>query len=313
MQGVNVSGAEFAADKLPGVANKDYVYPSADDIAQFAGLGMNTIRVPFLWERLQPALNGPLDPEELTRIDAVIALASARNVTVILDPHNYGRYRGAPVGSDAVPTASFLDFWRRLAQHSRNSRNVAFGLMNEPVEQGAEGWAKIAQAAVQAIRQTGATQLVLVPGTNWTGAHSWAAKIGQMSNAEALAGLRDPANNMAVEVHQYFDADSSGTKPSCVSAAAGRDALTGFTQWLRQTRHRGFLGEFGASTDPVCLAALDGTLGYIAQNGDVWQGWTYWAAGDWFGDYMFNILPPSDRARHPQVDVLARYLGQPAR
>ncbi|KGT82645.1 cellulase, partial [Xanthomonas vasicola] len=42
--GVNLSGAEFASSKRPGVLNKDYMYAAASDYTHFAGVGMNTIR-----------------------------------------------------------------------------------------------------------------------------------------------------------------------------------------------------------------------------------------------------------------------------
>ncbi|OLG97535.1 cellulase, partial [Xanthomonas oryzae pv. oryzae] len=54
--GVNLSGAEFNSRKKPGTLFKDYTYPAASDFSYFAGKGMNTIRLPFLWERVQPAL-----------------------------------------------------------------------------------------------------------------------------------------------------------------------------------------------------------------------------------------------------------------
>ena len=59
--GVNLSGAEFNSRKKPGTLFKDYTYPAASDFSYFAGKGMNTIRLPFLWERVQPELNGQLD------------------------------------------------------------------------------------------------------------------------------------------------------------------------------------------------------------------------------------------------------------
>ena len=45
--------------------------------------------------------------------------------------------------------------------------------MNEPHDVPATQWLASANAAIAAIRETGATNLVLVPGTIWTGAHSW--------------------------------------------------------------------------------------------------------------------------------------------
>ena len=36
-----------------------------------------------------------------------------------------------------------------------------------------------------------------------------------------------------------------------------------------QHNKRGYLGEFGAGTDPTCLAALDGMLSFIDRNRDL--------------------------------------------
>lgn len=305
--GVNLAGGEFGGGHIPGTYGRDYIYPSTEDIAEFSNLGMNTIRVPFLWERVQRKLNGPLDRMELGHLDAVVMAAHGHQMTVILDPHNYGSYSGQIIGSAKVSTKAFAQFWRELAKYYRDEPYVAFGLMNEPNRQMADEWAEIAQSAVYAIRKAGAHQLILVPGTIYSGAHSWNNKVGKLSNAEALASIKDPDNNFVIEMHQYFDSDSSGTSPVCMSTLRGEEALTGATAWLRQTGHKGFLGEFGVSKDPVCLATLQQTLGYLRKNSDVWAGWTYWAAAAWFGDYMFNIFPP-DPAKHPQISVIQNFL-----
>jgi endoglucanase len=68
-----------------------------------------------------------------------------------------------------------------------------------------------------AIRNTGATNLVLVPGVAWTGGWSWEeANMYGTPNSVVMATVRDPGNNMAFEIHQYLDGDSSGTNPNCV-------------------------------------------------------------------------------------------------
>jgi endoglucanase len=301
--GINLAGADFAPQKLPGINATDYLWPSAGDIDMFASIGANIFRVPFLWERMQPQLNGPLDAAELSRLDALAQEAAARHAVLVLDVHNYGGYRGNWIGSEAVPASAFADLWTRLAAHYKDQPAVGFGLMNEPHEQKADEWAAIAQQAIEAIRQTGATQIIFVPGTGWTGAHSWQDKAGAMSNAEAIATITDPAHHLVIEAHQYFDQDSSGTHSTCVSEDIGEKQLAAFTAWLRQTGNKGLLGEFGASKDPVCMAALRRTLTYVSANKDVWYGWTYWAAAKWFGTYMFNVYPP-DPNKFPQAGVL---------
>src|SRR4029079_3887985 len=53
--GVNLPGAEFGS-VLPGTYNHDYTYPTAAEINYFIGKGLNTFRLPFRCERVQPSL-----------------------------------------------------------------------------------------------------------------------------------------------------------------------------------------------------------------------------------------------------------------
>lgn len=306
--GVNIAGAEFNGRKLPGRPATDYFYPSKPMIDHFAALGMNTIRLPFLWERLQPTLNAELDTDELKRLDDTVKYATGRGLHVVLDVHNYAAYRQQPIGTADVNAAALADLWRRLAQHYKGDRNTIFGLMNEPKGLKTETWLEAANAAIAAIRQAGATNLILVPGNAWTGAHSWHGKSYGTPNAEAMLGVKDPGNNYAFEVHQYLDRDYSGTHPDCRSEQIGVTTLERFTQWLRDNGKRGFLGEFGGGADPVCLAALDAMLNYMAQNSDLWIGWTYWAGGFWPPSY-FTSVQPVDGADRPQMAVLLKHIA----
>jgi endoglucanase len=307
--GVNLAGAEFNSSKRPGVLYKDYTYPAASDFAYFAGKGMNVVRLPVLWERLQPQARGDLDAAQLTLVKKAIGQAKAQGQHVIIDVHNYAKYQGARIGSDAVPVEVFVDLWRRLATEFKDDDAVMFGLMNEPNAIGAGDWAVAAQAAIDAIRATGANNLVFAPGTAYTGAHSWSGTgYGGTSNATALQGLRDPADRTVIEVHQYLDADYSGTSADCVSPGIGVDKLRGFTGWLRQRGRQGFLAEFGGGPGEVCQQAVDNMLAFIQQNGDVWLGWTWWAAGGWWKpDYPFNVQPGKDGSEKPQTALLERH------
>ena len=76
---------------------------------------------------------------------------------------------------------------------------------------------------------------------------------------------------------------------------------------FRQNNKRGFLGEFGSATDATSLAALDDILNYVDANSDVWLGWTYWAAGPWWGNYFMSIEPENGNDRL-QMSVLLQHL-----
>ena len=65
--GVSLAGAEFGSAPTPtdlGTYDDDYIYPNSKEVDYFLSEGMNTLRMPFRWERLQPTLNGDFDSAE---------------------------------------------------------------------------------------------------------------------------------------------------------------------------------------------------------------------------------------------------------
>jgi endoglucanase len=315
LRGVNLAGADFGEQALPGVFDKDYTYPTHAEVDYFVGKGMNVFRIPFRWERLQPAVGADFDADEQGRLEDIVAYATSQGASVILDPHNYARYYGslirvgvgAQIFVETVPTVlDFAALWTRLAGIFGSNSKAIFGLMNEPHDISADRWLPIANAAIAAIRATGATNLILVPGTNWTGAANWYADWGYGVNADSMQGVVDPADNFAFELHEYFDRDGSGTSSDCVTASIGSGRLRYVTAWLESHHARGFLGEFGSAQNATCLSALGDLLDYVDGHADVWAGWTYWAAGPWWSNYIYSIEPGNDGEK-PQMAVLSRY------
>jgi endoglucanase len=302
-RGINISGAEFGP--LGGKVDKDYTWPSISTLDYLAGKGFNTVRLPFRWDRLQPELMGEFDEPELSRLMETVELIRARGMKTILDPHNYARYKDQVVGSEAVPKEAFADFWVRLAKLYANDDQVVFGLMNEPNTMPVAQWVDAANAAADAIRNKAhAKNLMLVPGTAWTGAHSWLTPVDGEPNGVALKDFRDPGNNFAFEVHQYFDDDFSGTKGNCSRAKDAVAAVDNFTDWLKTNGYRGMLGEFGAPKGETCIAGIKAMIDVVERNKDVWTGWTYWVAGDWWSpDEPLNIQPTNEGDR-PQLQGL---------
>jgi endoglucanase len=312
MIGVNISGGEY---KESGLAyGRDYIFPSNAEIDYYAGKGMDVIRVPFQWERMQKVENGALNGEEVARLKAVVAYANTKGLTVILDAHDYGtRTIGGTsykLGVDDKAPASLLaDFWGRMASEFKGS-GVFYGIMNEPHYQTAAQWAPVANAAIQAIRDAGASEKILVPGTNWTGAHNW---VSGQNDTEIGAKVVDPLHNFAFEVHQYLDSDSSGTHASVVSETIGVERLSAITAWAKATGNQLFLGEFGVAQDATSLKAMDNMLKYMDDHADTWLGGTYWAGGAWWGNYMYSIEPTDLKTKgvnatdKAQMDILEKY------
>jgi endoglucanase len=290
LRGVNMAGAEFNSKVMPGRVFKDYVYPSRTDLQYFADAGANTIRLPFRWERLQPSLDGPLDRNELQQIAQVAKVGRELGLCVILDAHNYGTYAGQPLGSAAVPANALAHFWVLVHRALNDPEHIAFGLMNEPAKIPLRLWADVAQQTLLALRDAGSKHLVLVAGGMWSGAHDWMKPHDGLSNADAFASLRDPLQRSFIEVHQYADAQFSGTQPDCIPATRMTAIFQRITLWARAHGQRLFLGEFGVAPVPECLATLKAQL--QAMRDPVWAGWAYWAAGAWWGrSYPFSIHP----------------------
>src|SRR5216684_2672052 len=92
-RGINLAGAEFGENNLPGKLGTDYTFNSETSYRYFGAKNLNLIRLMLRWERLQPVLSGPLDANYLAGIKRNVDWARAHGDRVILDIHNYGRYK----------------------------------------------------------------------------------------------------------------------------------------------------------------------------------------------------------------------------
>ncbi|GJE85681.1 glycoside hydrolase family 5 protein [Phanerochaete sordida] len=290
--GVNESGAEFGNLNIPGVLGTDYTWPSPSSVDFFMGKGFNTFRIPFLMERMSPpatGLTGPFDTTYLSGLQTIVSYITGKGGYALVDPHNFMIYNGTTISD----TNAFQTWWHNLATVFKSNPNVVFDVMNEPHDIPAQTVFNLNQAAVNGIRAAGATsQLILVEGTSYTGAWTWTTSSG---NSAVFGAIKDPNNNVAIEMHQYLDSDGSGTSPTCVSPTIGAERVQAATQWLQQNNLKGFLGEIGAGSNADCISAIQGALCEMQQSG-VWLGALWWAAGPWWGTYFQSIEPPSGAA-----------------
>ena len=304
LPGVNLSCAEYNGSSTR--IYFDYTYPTKTEIDYYTKKGLKVFRVPVLANRvLSTSVSNNGGGPDWKALTGVISAAAADGAYVIVDIHQYGAMPSGLVGRDAAATMEFIAAWSELAKRLKGTPNVIFGLMNEPNQQSAAQWLTGANAAVAAIRQAGATQLILVPGSYWDGAHSWTST----DNGQIMLGVKDSANNYAFEVHQYLDQYSSGTT-AAVAKGSGKTSLVAMTNWARANHVKVFLGEFGFATTADAMAEGQDLLSYMAANTDVWRGWTYWAGGPWWGNYMFSA-EPSNGVDKPQMVLLSKFAVQP--
>ncbi|EKM93840.1 hypothetical protein C211_18284 [Stutzerimonas degradans] len=302
--GVNLSGAGFGPSVVPGVHGTNYTYPAESYYKKYADLGMKLVRLPFLWERIQPKLNTPLNATELARLKQSLDFAHKHGVKVILDLHNYYRYFGKLIGSSEVPISSFAGVWKQIVQEVISHPAVeGYGLMNEPYSTNGL-WPQAALAAAKAIRTLDSQRWIYVAGDRWSSAYHWPHYNTQLINDP---WMRDRKNNLVFEAHMYVDKDFSGNyfdKAEVFDPMIGVNRVKPFVEWLKSNNLRGYIGEHGVPDfSPSAIVATDNLLAYLRQN---CIPSTYWAAGPWWGEYALSLDVTSGKAR-PQLPVLQKH------
>ena len=140
--------------------------------------------------------------------------------------------------------------------------------------------------------------------------HNWADKgaDGTMQNQIVFADafIHDTARNFAINVHQYFDPDFSGTHDTCIKDMS-KINMPAFVAYLKKNKFKAFVSEFGTGRDPQCMADLKQFLkllkdnAYTANKGYGFIGWTAWSAGHAWGGYPgYKLYIDSDS---PQMGV----------
>ncbi|AHL75570.1 cellulase [Stutzerimonas stutzeri] len=305
--GVALSGAAFGPSVLPGKHGTNYIYPAESYYKKYAEQGLKLVRLPFLWERMQPQLDTELDAAQLALLTQSLDFAQKYGVKVVLDMHNYYRYYKQPIGSETVPIPSFANTWKRIAQKVGNHPALSgYGLMNEPNTKGL--WPEAALAAAKEIRKVDQTHWIYVAGDRFSSAWHW-----PQSNTQLIADpwMRDPANKLIFEAHMYLDRDTSGLyidKTETFAPDLGINRAKPFVEWLRANNLRGFIGEMGVPNyAPDAIVAMDNLLGYLHEN---CVPLTYWAGGPWWGNYIL-ALDVSGGAEQPQLPILRKHAATP--
>ncbi len=277
-------------------------FPTAAHIAYYKEVGMNAIRLPIVWETMQPTLNGELDARYLEHAIDLLDKANAQGMKVLIDLHNYGRYRTKLIGSADVPASAFKDIWTRLAgAFSRHPAVYAYGLMNEPHDTGGL-WHTVAQSGVDGVREVDTTRPIYVGGDSWSNSQRWPV-------VNPVPFVTDPSNQIVYEAHIYFDDDFSGHYKTSVGStdlsARTAQRLQPFLTWLAANGQRGAIGETGVPMDdPRWLQALKK---FLDMSNTACLDWFMWAGGGWRETYELSLEPINGIDR-PQIELLRQGL-----
>ena len=128
--------------------------------------GGNVVRIPIHPEHWQQ------DEYYLWRyLDPIVEWSVENNMYVILDMHCIGNIETdkgeeMPIGGNTKEYAS--EFWSMVAERYKDIPNVLFEIYNEPTYINQQAWAENAVKLVDTIRNTGAEQIIIVSGTDYS-------------------------------------------------------------------------------------------------------------------------------------------------
>ncbi|KUJ24202.1 endoglucanase [Mollisia scopiformis] len=298
--GINIAGCDFGTDTT-GTQTPSGAYcpigpynPNGPgQMTHFASENFNIFRLPTGWQYIINSVNpsSTLDPTNFGNYNSLVQACLSTGAYCLIDIHNYARFNGAIVGQGGPSNALFAQLWANIATVYASNSKVVFGIMNEPHDlPSVTTWAATVQAAVTAIRNAGATsQLILLPGNDWTGAGTFVTD----GSGPALQSVTNPDGsytNLIFDVHKYLDSDGSGTGTICVGDQVST-AFAPLAQWLRCNGRQAILSETGGSSDPTCLTYLCSAVSFLNANSDIYLGYIGWAAGSFAVGYNLGETP----------------------
>ena len=313
ISGVNWFGMESTTQAPHGLWTRGY----KDMINQMAGLGFNTIRLPFSSELLHTtaAPNGidlSKNPDlqglsGLQVMDAIIAYAGQQGMRVILDHHRSGAGAGTSDNGlwyDSTYTEdAWVADWATLAnRYKDNPTVIGVDLHNEPHSGtwgggGATDWARAAERAGNAALAVNPNLLVFVEGVEtYQGQNYWWG--GNLMGVKDRPIVLNVANRVVYSPHDYPNSVFPQTWFQTADFGAGLPAVfrKAWGYIYEQNIAPVYIGEFGTKlTDPKDAVWLEALTSYISgdldNNGtkDIPAGnqdisWTYWSWNPNSGD-----------------------------
>ncbi|HEX9109683.1 MAG TPA: glycoside hydrolase family 5 protein [Longimicrobiales bacterium] len=202
-------------------------------------------------------------------VDQAVRWALAAGLHVMLDLHwsDKGNLRGAPAAQQRMPDANSVTFWKQVAAVYKNETHVFFDLYNEPHDVSWDVWlnggtvpdytpaggktdsaftAAGMQQLYDAVRSTGAENLVLVGGLDW---------------GYDLSGVpqhRIAGHNIVYSTHPYEWKSDWQARAFFLAAS---DPI--------------FMGEFGAAK--CATKPYDDAIALADRNRVSWTAWAWWS------------------------------------
>jgi endoglucanase len=209
----------------------------------------------------------------------------------MIDIHNFARWNGGIIGQGGPTDAQFVSLWTQLATKYAFNPKVVFELMNEPDDLDITVWAQTCQKGRNSHPHR---------RRHHTGNPPPAAPTSTARRPSSRAGSPTPhwpsstrtarRTGLLLDIHEYLDADNSGTHAECVTDNVA--AFATVTAYLRDKGRQGLVSETGASPGAAsCMTAFCAQNAFMNANSDVFVGLVGWAAGSFGPEYLLSLTP----------------------
>ncbi|MFX0206642.1 MAG: glycoside hydrolase family 5 protein [Candidatus Hodarchaeota archaeon] len=272
--------------------------------------GFNLVRVPIRWNAHAMDISPyTINNSFFDRVDWVINQGFAKNLSIIINIHNYDELMEDPEGH----RDRFLALWQQISQHYQNySHELVFEVLNEPHYNLTNSlWNQYLQDAIDIIRVTNPDRTLIIGPTNW-------------NNVWALPDLVLPQNdsNIVATFHFYSPFEFTHQGAEWVSGSSAwlgtnwtgtqseKDVINNefdiAVNWAKTNNKSLFLGEFGAYQYAFMNGRIEWTTYVRAKAESIPEmlGWAYWefcsgfgitdsSLSYWYQGLLGSLLPDS--------------------
>jgi aryl-phospho-beta-D-glucosidase BglC (GH1 family) len=271
---------------------------TADDVAEWASWGVNTVRLPMNYHSLSTA-DGAYVEAGFQVLDSFIGWCKSKGIYVILDLHAAPGAQNCEEMSDTPDGVAHLwadpktyrqwtiDLWQTIARRYANETAVmGFDLFDEPYDDENTGsfdegvattLLPMYQDLTRAIRAVDAHHVLFFEGTNWSAIDA----SGSPNGFAGLEGAVQADPQTAWSFHEYVSLDNNNNlTKSQLNRYLSLRTTTGRPVWHGETGEHDY-------------AWLANTISLDEANKIGWNMWTYKKANDMGQDYDPSGLDPT--------------------
>ena len=273
-RGMNITGLEAPKEGEWGDTVKQEYFEAISDA------GFNSVRLPIRWSN-HAAATEPfrISPEFFARIDAAIQQAFSRNLSVVIDIHDFDELYEDP--DKEMPR--LLALWDQIAVHYRDFPDrLFFELLNEPFHSLTDDkWQAMLPEVLRVVRKSNPDRMIIVGPGHW-------------NSFDHLDNLHLPDNDrrLIATFHYYLPMAFTHQEAPWIGGSAAWKGTTwtdtpaqqetlsrnfaDVAAWADKNQRPMYLGEFGAYRAGDMDSRARWTAAVVREAEKRGFSWSYW-------------------------------------